>query len=61
MRALLKDKHFVKTVASVIKFTIACGMFCFILWKAPQQATSIVGYAGAFVLGGSKFKQQIGL
>jgi len=61
MRALLKNKHLVNTVAGAFKFIIASGMFCFMLWKVPEQAANIIAYAGAFILGGSKLREKIGL
>ncbi len=61
MRALLKDKYFVRTAAGVLKFAIAGGMFCFMLLKAPGQAKTIIGYAGMYIMGGQKLHEKIGI
>ena len=61
MRTLLNNKHLVNTAAGTFKFVVASGMFCFMLWKVPEQAANIIAYAGAFLLGGSKLREKIGL
>ena len=54
-------KYIVAKVVELIKFCFAASLLCFLMIKAPTQASQIVAAAGAFVLGGTGMKSKIGL
>lgn len=61
MNGLLQNKYAFGKLIELLKFCFTLSLLAFLLIKAPGQAAQIVTMAGAFVLGGSKFKTQLGL
>ncbi len=60
MRALLKNKDFLKTFERIFCVTIGCIMVAFMLWKAPDQATKIIDMSGVLLVG-AKLNEKFGL
>lgn len=54
-------KYKLNKISELIKFCFSLALICFLIIKAPNQATQVVGTAGAFILGGSKFRGKLGL
>lgn len=61
MKVIFANKHLVNKIVELAKFLISVSVFCFMLLKAPEQAATLVTYAGAFLLGSSKIKEKLGL
>ena len=60
MLRLAHNKHFVNTVAGLIKFSLALGLLALLVVKVPEQASQIVATA-ALVFGGAKLGSKLGL
>jgi len=50
------DKHhfkkfLVKTIADLIKCALVIAMICFLLWKAPNESSQIIGMASGLIMG----------
>ncbi|OGE87854.1 MAG: hypothetical protein A3J07_04045 [Candidatus Doudnabacteria bacterium RIFCSPLOWO2_02_FULL_49_13] len=61
MSRLDYQKYRIDKIIELAKFCFSLGLLCFLVIKAPNEATQVVGTAGAFILGGSKFKDKLGL
>ncbi len=61
MAHLLENKYLIGKGADLIKFSLTLGALCFLMVQAPDQAGQIIGTAGAFILGGSKLREKLGL
>jgi len=61
MSALLNNKHLVNKMTELVKFIVSAGLLYFMFLKTPDQAGNLISYAGAFVLGGSKVREKLGL
>jgi len=59
MRKVLTDKNFLSTVEKLFFVSVGSVMFCFMLWKAPDQAQNIINMAGLLFVG-AKIKEKIG-
>lgn len=58
----MKDQRYlISKVTELVKFALTLGLICFLVTKAPDQISQIIGIAGAFVLGGSKIKTALGI
>lgn len=60
MRKVLTNKDFLSTVEKLFFVSVGSVMFCFMLWKAPDQAQNIIYMAGLLLVG-EKLKEKIGL
>jgi hypothetical protein len=60
MNAALQ-KHLINRTTDLLKFCIVVGFVCYLITKIPAQSEQLVGLAGAFILGGSKLRDKIGV
>ncbi len=61
MRSFDYKKHVINKVVELMKFIFTLGLLYFLVIKLPGEASAIVKYAGAFILGGSRLRSRLGL
>jgi hypothetical protein len=54
-------KYIVDQSVRLIKFSLTLGLLCFLTIRFPNEASQIISTVGAYILGGSKLGEKLGI